>query len=586
MVRALAGMGIAKPTLVQSEVVPLALKGKDVLVKSATGSGKTLCYLIPLLQKLLAPSAGKRKEDGCRALVLVPTRELCDQVERTLKSLLRHCAHITTASLGSGTTTARRARLAEQPDIVVATPGRAAEHADDPGDIFAHLETLVVDEADMCLSFGCRADIERIANIAPRSCQCMLMSATLDDDVKALKSVVLNDAVTVKVHDGNEAGVDGDSNSSNAGAPNTPAKLAQWCVVVPNANDKDLVMYALLKLSLLAPGKAIFFVNSVDRGYRLKLLMDQFGAQAAVLNAELPANSRRHILDAFDRGAFDYLIATDDGVAAASSDAAATPPTGDDAAGADFGVARGVDFRDVQTVVNVEMPPTPEAYIHRVGRTARAGAAGTALSLVDGSSNEAALLESVRAAQPPAPDGQPLPAALALDLNELQNYRYRVEDTARSITKRAVKEARMRDLRQEIINSERLQAHFEEHPDDLRLLRHDAPLRPTAVKKHMAVVPSYLAPGTVNTRAEALASMGGGGGGGGDDADEDGDKRKRNGDNKKRKRTGGVFGNVGINRHVNSNAEAKRRRRFGGKQRGGGGKAKRSGGGKRADPLG
>jgi ATP-dependent RNA helicase DDX56/DBP9 len=480
LTKALKKMSIQRPTIVQAQVIPLALEGKDVLVRSRTGSGKTLAYLLPMIQKVLS----KRDTSGGRAtsgIVLVPTRELCDQVEATLTVLLQYCADVVSfASLGAGSAEARKARLRENPDVLVSTPGRLAEHMREDEFLLKNQgETLVVDESDLVLSFGYEADVKLVTSRLSRTCQGMLLSATLEEDINALKQIVLNDPVIIKLRDDEEV------EASKA--------LKQWYIRI-NKQDKDLVTFSLLKLSLIAPGKALYFVNTVDRGYRLKLFFEQFGVKAAVLNAELPENSRRHILDSYEKGLFDHLIATDE-----SMDA--------DEPRDEFGVARGVDFRGVQTVVNVDMPATSEEYVHRIGRTARAGVAGTALSLVMANEEEN-LLKQIQEEQPKrAEDGEPQPCQLALDIAELEGFRYRVDGMVTAITKNAIKTARLKDVRNEMLNSDKLQAHFQDNPRDLQLLKHDAPLRAVKVQRHLSTVPDYLVPsGLVDQHRAAIGS--------------------------------------------------------------------------------
>jgi len=470
LTKALKKMEIMQPTIIQSQVIPLALEGKDLLVRSRTGSGKTLAYLLPLVQKILSKRDASAKRTTS-ALVLVPTRELCDQLESTLRKILQYCADVVSfASLGSGSPEARKARLREVPDILVSTPGRLADAMREDESLYKNeIETFVIDECDLVLSYGCEADVRTISSRISRSCQGMLLSATLDDDINALKKIVLNDPVIIKLRDD-----DAETNKA----------LKQWYLRVAKG-DKDLLVYSLIKLGLIAPGKALYFVNSVDRGYRLKLFLEQFGVKSAVLNAELPENSRKHILDSYEKGLFDNLIATDEAV---------EPGDRDETEETEFGVARGVDFHGVQTVLNVDMPETAEGYIHRIGRTARAGAAGTALSIVvDREEDE--ILQAIQDSQPKrAEDGEVQPAQLALDVAELEGFRYRVEGMSKSITKKAIKAARVKDLRNEILNSDKLQAHFQDNPRDLQLLKHDAPLKSVKVQRHLATVPGYLLP--------------------------------------------------------------------------------------------
>ena len=274
--KALKKMNILRPTIVQSQVIPLALEGKDLLIRSRTGSGKTLAFLVPMVQKILS----KRDSSATRTIsgiILVPTRELCDQVEATLTTLLQYCADVVSfASLGNGSTEARKARLKENPDILVSTPGRLAEHIRENDSLLKNqVETFVIDECDLVLSFGCEADVRTICGRISRTCQGMLLSATLDDDITALKKIVLNDPVVIKLRD------DEDTEATKS--------LKQWYLRATR-KDKDLIVFSLLKLNLVAPGKTLFFVNSVDRGYRLKLFFEQFGVKSAVLNSELPEN--------------------------------------------------------------------------------------------------------------------------------------------------------------------------------------------------------------------------------------------------------------------------------------------------------
>jgi ATP-dependent RNA helicase DDX56/DBP9 len=266
----------------------------------------------------------------------------------------------------------------------------------------------------------------------------------------------------------------------------------------------------------LLKGKGIFFVNSTDGGYRLKLFLEQFSIRSSVLNAELPFRSRLNIIEQFNVGNFDYLIATDE-----SSDAPHSRNDDDDdddnsveekpkgkKKDSEYGVSRGLDFRNVSFVLNVDFPPNPPSYSHRIGRTARGGARGVALSIVEQESNEQRdLLGEVQAEQPTIPiatlgddalkavmtEGsgeqateQPQPTPLDFDLREIEGFRYRVEDVQRAVTRTAVRETRAAELRAEILNSERLQSHFEDNPTDLQLLRHDR------VATHVSKVQDHL----------------------------------------------------------------------------------------------
>ena len=522
--KAIARLGHVHPTLVQAKCIPLALQqGRDLLVRARTGSGKTLAYSLPILQKLL-----KRKQHGVvGAVILVPTRELCTQVASVLQALCYYVDEIisiASLTVGQGRgekqkqeTIRQEAMLRDRPSAIVATPAGLLAHIRSGTVDLTHVESLVVDEADLVLSFGYSNDIAQIVKALPRICQGFLMSATLSPELDALKSIMLNKPIVLKLEQDDTDRV---------------GNLKQFYTTLPR-RDKNLVIFVFLKLGLLK-GKGLFFVNSIDSGYRLKLFLEQFHIRSAVLNAELPFYSRINIIEQFNVGNFDYLIATDGcadtGTNTGGSDDCDDVDSQIDSTkerqkrrkrDAEFGVSRGVDFRNVSFVLNVDFPPNPRSYAHRVGRTARGGANGVALSIVDAdNAEEHKVLLAVQESQPSIPldvmacdrlqlaaqelhldsshsgvteQVQPMP--LDFDLREIEGFRYRVEDVQRAVTKTAVQEARAAELRSEILNSERLQSHFEENPADLQLLRHDkASTHPARLHDHLKHVPKYLLP--------------------------------------------------------------------------------------------
>uniref|UniRef100_A0A7R9UC43 RNA helicase n=1 Tax=Pinguiococcus pyrenoidosus TaxID=172671 RepID=A0A7R9UC43_9STRA len=656
LLKAVMRLGFVRPTLVQSQCIPLALQGKDLLVRARTGSGKTAAYALPVLHKLLA-AAGQRA--GPRAVILVPTRELVEQVRRQLEELLYFArGDLGVQGLAGDDTAVQAARLRDQPDVLVATPAKLAQHLES-GNVaggLADVLCFVVDEADLVLSFGYVDDVNRVCASLPKICQGFLMSATLNEELQRLKRVVLHSPVVLKLHEGPQDG-----------------RLAQYFVdVLPG--DKLLLIYVFLKLGVLT-GKGLFFVDNVENCYRLKLFLEAFHIRSAVLNEELPLNSRLHILQDYNRGVFDFLIATDsavDGDADGGSDSeeddreeddveqddveeddveeeagtagaggeedgdednddegnddeegdpeeveeAEEDEHGNDEAEAEaedeedgdaeenegvsvsdeeegseneeveedvsessakrrrreatkaaartqdgrtekkrrrqedagvYGVARGVDFREVDFVVNVDMPRSAASYTHRIGRTARGGRSGTALTLAClTDAVDATLLKEIQESQPPLPVAhanqdaplvnmdltssmtevpeafQKQPSALPFDVKEIATFRYRVEDVKRSVTAIAIKEARAAELKQEMLNNARLQNYFEENPQDLQLLRHDKTiLHPTRVQDHLKHVPDYLIPDGIEVGADPSQrrrkkrkhrSRGGGGG--------------------------------------------------------------------------
>ena len=398
LAEAVAKQGFTEPTLVQASAIPLFLEGRDMLIRARTGSGKTLAYALPLLQKIMHAKIQGDTARYVRAVVLVPTKDLCQQLCDTLTKLVRFSnSGVKVVALVSQPLRVQQAMLAEVPDVVVATPtqllahvGGAAEGAEGAAAAvcdLSKLETFVVDEADLVLSFGYIDDLRAVLRFTPKTCQSCLVSATISEDLDQLRRVILHRPAILRLKEAENA---------------EQGKLVQYYVKI-GPRDKELLLYALLKLGLIK-GKTIFFVNSVKQCYRFKLLLDLFDVRSAVLNAELPVNSRINIMSHFNRGSFDHLIATDEslidrtgGRGAAqsrSSGKSSAAGKGKKAAAAaaaaaekaeamkSYGAARGLDFQSVDTVVNIDFPQDEASYTHRIGRTARAGHSGTALSFV------------------------------------------------------------------------------------------------------------------------------------------------------------------------------------------------------------
>jgi ATP-dependent RNA helicase DDX56/DBP9 len=570
LAKAIAKLGFVYPTLVQAKCLPFALEGKDVLVHARTGSGKTAAYCLPILQKILLEKSLKSSyKKGVRALILVPTRELCGQVLNQLEQLCYYCKDdITSLSFASESLDTQKAWLRENPDIIISTPLRAAKHLAAGNFNAKTITTLIVDEADLVLSYGYANDVKSVVEKLPKTCQSLLMSATLSDDLEKLKKVVLRNPVILRLEMGKRDG-----------------QLKQFYLSIPK-DDKDLLLYAFIKLGVIT-GKALFFVNDVEACYRKKLIMEQFGIHAAVLNSELPFNSRQHIIKEFNKGVFDILIATDDSLGmeeeeeendeeeSSSSDNSSDEEEEEEDADSsktkksnqkstskndkEYGVSRGVDFHGVTFVLNIDFPKSPEAYTHRIGRTARGGASGTAISFVeDDNMEELKILKLVQDEQPRLnsktanstadnnndEDGDTLqgegddmlcqPAFFDFKIEDLEGFRYRMDDVKRAVTKVAVRDARVRELKQEMINSERLKDHFKENPQDLQILQHAGTLRPHLIKKHLAHVPDYLLPADMKPKKTNF-----------------GNKRKR-----KRKKTNGANNYSSASQRKNKNAQA------------------------------
>ncbi|KAK4477435.1 hypothetical protein RD792_016656 [Penstemon davidsonii] len=511
LIRALSKKSIEKPTPIQSVAIPLILEGKDVVARAKTGSGKTLAYLLPLLQKLIADSPSKNSL-APSTIILVPTRELCQQVYSEVTSLIELCrvqlkvVQLTSTMSASDMKTA----LAGPPDIIVSTPACVqtclSKGMLQSKSLQESLSTLVLDEADLLLSYGYEDDIKALSAHVPKRCQCLLMSATSSADVEKLKKLILHNPYILTLPEVGDVKDD------------IIPKNVQQFYISCSARDKLVYILALLKLELVQK-KVLIFTNSIDMSFRLKLFFEQFGIKSAVLNAELPQNSRQHILEAFSAGLFDYLIATDDSQSAEeSNDKESHIPRKKSRKhskrklDAEFGVVRGIDFKDVHTVVNFEMPQTAVGYVHRIGRTGRAYNSGASVSLV--SPEEFEIFEEIKSlmGENDTEESKFIAPFPLLSKNAVESLRYRAEDVARSVTKIAVRESRAQDLRNEILNSEKLKAHFQDNPKDLDLLKHDKTLSKKAPASHLRDVPEYLLDPTTQEASKivklARAAMG------------------------------------------------------------------------------
>uniref|UniRef100_A0A0B7A4D0 RNA helicase n=1 Tax=Arion vulgaris TaxID=1028688 RepID=A0A0B7A4D0_9EUPU len=470
---AISKLGWSQPTPIQEKAIPLALKGKDILARARTGSGKTAAYAIAVIHKLLHLKQ-TASEQAIRAVILTPSKELCSQSHKNILELTVGCSRdIKCVDISPQVALAsQRPLLLEKPDIIVATPSRLLAHIRAENvNVKNTLEMLVVDEADLVFSFGYEADVKELLSNFPKIYQAFMMSATLGEDVNSLKKLVLHNAVILKLEESQ--------------LPES-SQLNQYHIKCED-RDKFALTAALLKLNLVR-GKTIFFVNAVNRCYLLKLFLEQFGIRACILNSELPVNSRCHIVSQFNDGLYDYIIAADETIVDA-------PTTKSESLNQkskfnrlrkknkEYGMSRGIDFYNVSNVINFDFPQSSDAYIHRVGRTARADNPGTALSFVSIKDNEK--LQEVETALigENGDDEASVFKPYNFRMEEIEGFRYRAKDALQAVTRSAIQEARMKDIRQEIFNSSKLQSYFDDNPHDLQALRHDKPLHSVKVAK-------------------------------------------------------------------------------------------------------
>jgi len=610
-------LGLQRPTLVQSRGIPVALEGKDLLCRARTGSGKTLCYAVPMVQLLLKQAESKSSSTPVSGLILVPTKELIAQVQGVVNSLLAFCFDVLSVD---ALLTGEKYLKAELPTALVTTPSsllalvkqRQAKGSMRP--LAETLKVLVIDEADLMFSFGYEEDVRALCALMPPKYQAMLFSATLSEEVQQLKGLMLHKPVVLKLEE-----------------PRVTGKLSQFYFVC-HKTDKYLILYTLLKLQLIS-GKTLIFVKNIESAYRLKILLERFSMNSAVLNGELPHASRQNIIQSFNEGLVELLIATDDGLGGemaeeddeeddfdgdeegeeeeeleedeeveAEEEAVEEPvkaklskkqqkaeeekkkkaaeeekveaegqkkaskgckdvtdnratkrrkleeekakaakaeeeeeedeegqeegeeeeeaeddevvedvktvaksankgqPTRERFGGrrrreadVQYSITRGVDLQGVSTVLNADVPMTVRDYVHRVGRCARGGASGTALTICT-DEEEPMLQKIMRAQKSSGGTGEIKP--LPMQISDAERFRYRVEDMSRGLTKKVIGQYRARELQLEALNSEKLKAYFDEHPDDKRALqRTQRQLRERkSVRQHLKSVPTYLVP--------------------------------------------------------------------------------------------
>jgi len=337
LVRAVADKGYTKPTPVQSQAIPVILEGRDILAGAQTGTGKTAGFTLPLLQRLNAgkPAGGRRP---VRALILTPTRELAAQVGESVEDYGRHLSLSSTVIFGGVKINPQIARLRQGVDIVVATPGRLLDHATQKTLDLSAVEILVLDEADRMLDMGFIRDIRKILALLPRQRQNLLFSATYSNDIKRLADGLLNAPALVEVA------------RRNTAAEN----VAQVVHPVDRTRKRELLSFMVGSQNWR---QVLVFTRTKHGANRLSQQLEKDGISSAAIHGNKSQGARTRALAGFKRGEVRVLVATDI-------------------------AARGLDIESLPHVVNFELPNVPEDYVHRIGRTGRAGNEGQAVSLV------------------------------------------------------------------------------------------------------------------------------------------------------------------------------------------------------------
>jgi superfamily II DNA/RNA helicase len=334
-------LDLTAATEVQQLAVPPALEGTDLLVSAETGSGKTLAYLIPLAQRILA--AETTRQTGTLAVILVPTRELARQVLKQCRELLALSPVQAQAITGGADFKYQKAQLRKDPEIVVATPGRLLEHCQKRSADLSNLQTLVLDEADRMLDMGFRDDVVKIAEFCPPDKQVLLLSATLSHrGVGAISATLLQSPQTISV-----------------GLVRQPhSSIDHQLILADSQEHKDKVLAALLEQGGF--NRALVFANKRNTATRLANLLRYQKLRCAALHGEMSTEERKQVMHQFHEGKVTIVCASDL-------------------------AARGIDVSGIDLVVNYDIPYSGDNYLHRTGRTGRAGARGLAVSLASAS---------------------------------------------------------------------------------------------------------------------------------------------------------------------------------------------------------
>jgi len=334
ILKALQGMGFEAPTEVQQQAIPHLLNQEDLIVVSKTGSGKTAVFGVPLLQ-MTDPAAV-----GPQGLILTPTRELAVQVDSDLKQMAKHLQHKTTAIYGQHSMNVEIQALREGVSVVTGTPGRVYDHIRQGNLKTNNLRFLVLDEADRMLDMGFLDQVERIIKTVPRERVTCLFSATIPTEVRKICRIYMKNPVTIEIE-----------------SPTMTVDTTEQVYYRVNHDEKRLQLNRLLQLE--RPDSCMIFCNTRNTVDRVQLFLSRKGYASRALHGDIPQVKRLKTLQQFKQGEFHLLVATD--VA-----------------------ARGIHIDDLSLVINYDVPLEKDGYVHRIGRTGRAGHGGRAITLVTG----------------------------------------------------------------------------------------------------------------------------------------------------------------------------------------------------------
>ncbi|HEY5993697.1 MAG TPA: DEAD/DEAH box helicase [Gallionellaceae bacterium] len=339
--RALTELGYAEPTPIQAQAIPHVLAGRDLMAMAQTGTGKTAAFTLPMLQRLLphASTSTSPARHPIRALILAPTRELAIQVGESVTAYSKHVPLRSTVVYGGTDIKAQKPALMKGVEVLVATPGRLLDHVESRNLQLNQVQMLILDEADRMLDMGFMPDLKRILALLPKQRQTLLFSATFSDDIKKLAQDFLNNPVTVETARRNAAG-----------------ENIKQSVCMADERDKFHAMVDFIREREVK--QVLIFTRTKLAAAHVAKQLERSGVASDAIHGDKSQQERIKALDAFKSGAVMALVATD--VA-----------------------ARGLDIDQLPLVINYELPTHAEDYVHRIGRTGRAGASGEAVSFVD-----------------------------------------------------------------------------------------------------------------------------------------------------------------------------------------------------------
>ena len=338
ILRGLASLNFTDPTPIQYRAIPVALQGLDVVGSAVTGSGKTAAFLLPILERLLFRP---RKVPTTRVAILMPTRELAVQCHNVAIAMSRHTDISSTLLVGGFSLREQENLLKKRPDIVIATPGRFIDHMRNSASFTPeHIEILVLDEADRMLETGFEAELDEILRLIPKSRQTMLFSATMTDSIDKLIRVGMNRPVRLQI---------------DAKRATTQTLTQEFVRLRPGREDRRLATLCLLCTTAFTE-RSLLFCAQKSEAHHIRIVLGLLGLKAGELHGNMSQDQRIQAVDSFRDGQTTHLVCTD--VA-----------------------SRGLDIKNIMTVINYEAPSSHEIYVHRVGRTARAGKSGRACTI-------------------------------------------------------------------------------------------------------------------------------------------------------------------------------------------------------------